>query len=99
MSCSLIWATDVRAQSSTTSLAMCWKPFHSSAGRARGSSDRPVCTHHDHIVREDCGGLSIVRQAIAPVQPIMQVITGLAIVLTVYIMMPVGLDIYHNAED
>ena len=44
--------------------------------------------------------LSIVRQAIGTQQiPPTQVITGLAIVLTVYIMMPVGLDIYHNAED
>lgn len=44
--------------------------------------------------------LSIVRQAIGTQQiPPTQVITGLAIVLTVYIMMPVGLDIYHNARD
>lgn len=44
--------------------------------------------------------LSIVRQAIGTQQiPPTQVITGLAIVLTVYIMMPVGLEIYHSARD
>ena len=44
--------------------------------------------------------LSIVRQAIGTQQiPPTQVITGLAIVLTVYIMMPVGLEIYHNAQE
>lgn len=44
--------------------------------------------------------LSIVRQAIGTQQiPPTQVITGLAIVLTVYIMMPVGLEIYHSAQD
>jgi type III secretion protein R len=43
--------------------------------------------------------LSIVRQAIGTQQiPPTQVITGLAIVLTVYIMMPVGLEIGHNAK-
>lgn len=43
--------------------------------------------------------LSIVRQAIGTQQiPPTQVITGLATVLTVYIMMPVGLDIYHNTR-
>ena len=43
--------------------------------------------------------LSIVRQAIGTQQiPPTQVITGLAIVLTVYIMMPVGLEIAHNAK-
>ncbi len=43
--------------------------------------------------------LSIVRQAIGTQQiPPTQVITGLAIVLTVYIMMPVGLEIYHNSQ-
>lgn len=43
--------------------------------------------------------LSIVRQAIGTQQiPPTQVITGLATILTVYIMMPVGLDIYHNAR-
>jgi type III secretion protein R len=43
--------------------------------------------------------LSIVRQAIGTQQiPPTQVITGLATVLTVYIMMPVGLDIYHDAR-
>jgi type III secretion protein R len=44
--------------------------------------------------------LSIVRQAIGTQQiPPTQVITGLAIILTVYIMMPVGLEIYHQSED
>lgn len=44
--------------------------------------------------------LSIVRQAIGTQQiPPTQVITGLAIILTVYIMMPVGLDIYQDARD
>jgi type III secretion protein R len=44
--------------------------------------------------------LSIVRQAIGTQQiPPTQVITGLSIVLTVYIMMPVGLEIYHNAQE
>jgi type III secretion protein R len=43
--------------------------------------------------------LSIVRQAIGTQQiPPTQVITGLATVLTVYIMMPVGLDIYHDTR-
>ncbi len=43
--------------------------------------------------------LSIVRQAIGTQQiPPTQVITGLAIILTVYIMMPVGLEIYHNSQ-
>jgi type III secretion protein R len=43
--------------------------------------------------------LSIVRQAIGTQQiPPTQVITGLAIVLTVYIMMPVGLEIYHGSR-
>jgi type III secretion protein R len=44
--------------------------------------------------------LSIVRQAIGTQQiPPTQVITGLATVLTVYIMMPVGLDIYHDVRE
>jgi len=44
--------------------------------------------------------LSIVRQAIGTQQiPPTQVITGLAIVLTVYIMMPVGLEIYHQGQN
>jgi len=43
--------------------------------------------------------LSIVRQAIGTQQiPPTQVITGLATILTVYIMMPVGLEIYHSSE-
>lgn len=43
--------------------------------------------------------LSIVRQAIGTQQiPPTQVVTGLATVLTVYIMMPVGLDIYHDCR-
>ncbi len=43
--------------------------------------------------------LSIVRQAIGTQQiPPTQVITGMAIVLTVYIMMPVGLEIYHDIQ-
>ncbi len=43
--------------------------------------------------------LSIIRQAIGTQQiPPTQVITGLAIVLTVYIMMPVGLEIYHESQ-
>src|SRR5262245_32924451 len=43
--------------------------------------------------------LSIVRQAIGTQQiPPTQVITGLASILTIYIMMPVGLEIYHNTE-
>ena len=44
--------------------------------------------------------LSIVRQAIGTQQiPPTQVITGMATILTVYIMMPVGLDTYHAAKD
>ena len=44
--------------------------------------------------------LSIVRQAIGTQQiPPTQVLTGLATILTVYIMMPVGLDIYHDTRD
>lgn len=44
--------------------------------------------------------MSIVRQAIGTQQiPPTQVITGLAIILTVYIMMPVGLEVYHNAQE
>ena len=44
--------------------------------------------------------LSIVRQAVGTQQiPPTQVITGLGIVLTVYIMMPVGLEVYHNAQE
>jgi type III secretion protein R len=44
--------------------------------------------------------LSIVRQAIGTQQiPPTQVITGMAIIMTVYIMMPVGLDMKHRAED
>ncbi len=43
--------------------------------------------------------LSIVRQAIGTQQiPPTQVITGLAMILTIYIMMPVGLEIYHQTE-
>lgn len=43
--------------------------------------------------------LSVVRQAIGTQQiPPTQVVTGLATVLTVYIMMPVGLDIYHDCR-
>lgn len=44
--------------------------------------------------------LSIVRSALGTQQmPPTQVITGLAIILTVYIMAPVGLQIYKAAED
>lgn len=44
--------------------------------------------------------LSIVRQAIGTQQiPPTQVITGLAIVLTIYIMTPVGLEIYQQSKD
>ncbi len=44
--------------------------------------------------------LSIVRQAIGTQQiPPTQVITGLAIVMTVYIMMPVGLEMNHLIQD
>ena len=44
--------------------------------------------------------LSIVRQAIGTQQiPPTQVITGLAIIMTVYIMMPVGLEVYHKAQE
>lgn len=44
--------------------------------------------------------LSIVRQAIGTQQiPPTQVITGLATILTIYIMTPVGLEIYHASED
>lgn len=44
--------------------------------------------------------LSIIRQAIGTQQiPPTQVITGLAIVMTVYIMMPVGLDIQHLVQE
>jgi len=44
--------------------------------------------------------LSIVRQAIGTQQiPPTQVITGMAIVMTIYIMMPVGLRIYHETQD
>ena len=44
--------------------------------------------------------LSIVRQAIGTQQiPPTQVITGLAIIMTVYIMMPVGLDVYYTGRD
>jgi type III secretion protein R len=44
--------------------------------------------------------LSIVRQAIGTQQiPPTQVITGLATILTIYIMMPVGLDIYHEIQN
>src|SRR5687767_6604106 len=44
--------------------------------------------------------LSIVRSAIGTQQiPPTQVITGLAIVLTVYIMAPVGLEIYRENAD
>jgi type III secretion protein R len=44
--------------------------------------------------------LSIVRQAIGTQQiPPTQVITGLAIILTIYIMTPVGLEIYNSSRD
>ena len=44
--------------------------------------------------------LSIVRSAIGTQQiPPTQVITGLSIILTVYIMAPVGIDIYKATED
>jgi type III secretion protein R len=44
--------------------------------------------------------LSIIRQAIGTQQiPPTQVITGLAIILTVYIMAPVGLEVYHNSKE
>lgn len=44
--------------------------------------------------------LSVVRQAIGTQQiPPTQVLTGLATVLTIYIMMPVGLDIYHDTRE
>lgn len=44
--------------------------------------------------------LSIVRSAVGTQQiPPTQVITGLAIILTVYIMAPVGLEIYRTNED
>jgi type III secretion protein R len=44
--------------------------------------------------------LSIVRSALGTQQiPPTQVITGLAIILTVYIMMPVGLEIYKVTEN
>lgn len=43
--------------------------------------------------------LSIARQAIGTQQiPPTQVITGLATVLTIYIMLPVGLDAYHQIK-
>lgn len=43
--------------------------------------------------------LSIVRSALGTQQmPPTQVITGMAIILTVYIMAPVGIDIYQTAE-
>jgi type III secretion protein R len=43
--------------------------------------------------------LSIVRQAIGTQQiPPTQVITGMAIILTVYIMAPVGLQIWHGSQ-
>ncbi|MFC1612108.1 type III secretion system export apparatus subunit SctR [Myxococcota bacterium] len=44
--------------------------------------------------------MSVVRQAIGTQQiPPTQVITGMSIILTIYIMTPVGLDIYHTAQD
>lgn len=44
--------------------------------------------------------MSIVRQAIGTQQiPPTQVITGLSMILTIYVMTPVGLEIYHNAQD
>jgi type III secretion protein R len=44
--------------------------------------------------------LSIVRSALGTQQiPPTQVITGLSIILTVYIMTPVGLEIYRNTEE
>ena len=43
--------------------------------------------------------LSIVRQAIGTQQiPPTQVITGIATVLTIYIMMPVGLEVFHTGK-
>lgn len=44
--------------------------------------------------------LSVIRQALGTQQiPPTQVITGMATILTVYIMMPVGLDIYHDVRE
>jgi type III secretion protein R len=44
--------------------------------------------------------MSIVRQAIGTQQiPPTQVITGMAIILTIYIMTPVGLEVYANTQD
>jgi len=44
--------------------------------------------------------MSIVRQAIGTQQiPPTQVITGMSIILTIYIMTPVGLDIYSDTKD
>ncbi len=44
--------------------------------------------------------MSVVRQAIGTQQiPPTQVITGMSIILTIYIMTPVGLDIYNAAQD
>ncbi len=44
--------------------------------------------------------LSIVRQAVGTQQiPPTQVITGLSIIMTVYIMAPVGLEMFHNGQD
>ena len=43
--------------------------------------------------------LSILRQAVGTQQiPPTQVITGIATIVTIYIMMPVGLEIYHEAS-
>ncbi|MFO1518562.1 MAG: hypothetical protein U1F57_02685 [bacterium] len=43
--------------------------------------------------------LSLVRNALGTQQiPPNQVITGLAIILTVYIMVPVGIECYRSAE-
>lgn len=43
--------------------------------------------------------LSLIRSAMGTQQiPPNQVITGLAVILTIYIMFPVGLEVYRNAE-
>lgn len=43
--------------------------------------------------------LSIIRSALGTQQnPPTQVITGMAIILTVYVMVPVGMDIYNNIQ-
>ena len=102
MSCSLVWATDVRAQKldeifSEDSVGN--RPILL-LGALAGLAIVPFVLIMITSFVKIAVVLSIVRQAIGTQQiPPTQVITGLAIVLTVYIMMPVGLDIYHNAED